>query len=358
MHNKRFYSEALKLVCMITKDLTEDLTENQHKKHKVSRRDFLTGASSIAAAGAAGLLLNGCLSFVQRSPVTLLLPATYESPSGLSGWWYEGRLRDAAISLIKIQYEPDRTVPLWKERFSDINFILEERIDKLSAWACEGARRSKKTYSVDPALLMAGMYVESRFYEYAISSALAVGVSQFIAHTAREKPYEMICAGDLPEHHAPPFQMTEYAGAQQQYEQFIRELREIRNEQKKTGKHHDTTNLELAIMKARQDFNTYFLTNVARKSVLDDGDTEFLSGFDQRSVYEHAVPSMAQFIAANLKAKNGNVLAAWAGYNAGLGNTRGNGFLKPYGSLPNGGTATYAQEIVLIADWLNRRIFG
>ena len=339
------------------------------KESNVSRRAFLSGAAATAASAAAGaaatagaasagLLLNGCLAFVQESPVTILLPKNYEPPRGLSGWWYEWRLRDATMDFIKSQYAPNSIVPIWKERFSDINFTLDARIDELSAWACKAARRVKNIHSIDPALLMAGMYVESLFYEYAVSSVLAVGACQFIAPTARAKPYKLICAGELHKHHAPPFRLTEYAGAQQQYELAARELREIRNENKQTGKKQNTAKLEAAIEKARLEFKHYFLANVADKSLLDDDDRDFLNTFDQRTLPEHAVPAMARYIAGSLKARNGNVLAAWSAYNAGLGSTAASGYLKKYGKLPNGDTATYAEKIVLVAEDLNRRIFG
>lgn len=322
----------------------------------MDRRSFL-----VTAGGASLFALSSCLHFVAESPVTILLPKDYESPRGVSGWWYTRKLRAATMDFLKQQYPPNQPFGIWQKPFRGIEQPLEERLDKITTLAVESCKKNESIHPVDPALLVAGMYAESQFYEFAVSSALAVGVAQFIAPTARDKPYNMVCAGDLPEHHQPPYQYPELAGKQREYESLSAGLRARKKEAE--GRHSkkqqkEIAALERAVSGARESFTLYLTINTAGRDVLYEPHRAFLNSFDQRTLHEYAVPAMALYIASSLRARSGNVLAAWSAYNAGPGSTAAPGFLKKYGKLPNGVTATYAQKIVLIAEDLNRRIFA
>jgi hypothetical protein len=329
-----------------------------------TRRSFLEQGVKAGAAVAVAPLsisLSGCMSFVSKSPVTVLLPKDYESPSGISGWWYKRKLTQATMAFIREYHKPQRKFGVWGVPLQDIDYALEARLEEIVDWGVDACNENKDTHPVDPALLVAGMYAESLFYEFAVSSALAVGVAQFITTTARAKPYNMICAGESPEHFFAPYKLTQFAGEHHRFESLRKELREVKRQLKFRPKKQlqgEKEQIEAAIDSAKENYAAFLHANFAGRNVIDDDDRAFLSRFDQRTVHEHAVQSMALYIARSLKARNGNVLAAWSAYNAGLGSTRGRGYLRQYGKLPNGGTATYAQKIVLVADDLNRRMFG
>jgi len=62
-------------------------------------------------------------------------------------------------------------------------------------------------------------------------------------------------------------------------------------------------------------------------------------------------------IARALRARNGNIVTAAAGYNAGLSTTIAQGVFKPYGTLPNyNETATYISRVLVFYHELNRRM--
>lgn len=320
----------------------------------MDRRSFL-----VTTGGASLFALSSCLHFVAESPVTILLPKNYSPPSGVSGWWYTRKLRVAAMDFLKQQHPQNQPFGVWHKPFRDVERPLEERLDEITSLAVDACQENKNIHPVDPALLVAGMYVESLFYEFAVSSALAVGVAQFIAPTARDKPYNLLCAGDLPEHHQPPYQYPELAGKQREYEGLQAAIRGLKKEGARTKKQRkDIAALDEACRQAKESFTFYLAVNTAGRDVLYEPHRAFLNSFDQRTLPVHAVPAMARYIASSLRARNGNVLAAWSAYNAGLGSTAASGYLKQYGKLPTGDTATYAQKIVLVAEDLNRKIFG
>ncbi|MDO8642099.1 MAG: hypothetical protein Q7R76_00710 [Candidatus Woesearchaeota archaeon] len=315
----------------------------------MDRRSFLAVLGSLPLAS--------CLHFVAESPVTILLPKNYEPPNGVSGWWYTRKLRSATMDFLKQNHPPNQPFGVWKQPFYDVKYSLEARLEEITTLAVESCQKNKSIHPVDPALLVAGLYVESLFYEFAVSSALAVGVAQFIAPTARDKPFNLVCAGDLSEHYRSPYQLPELAGKQREYESLSATLRAY----KKNGSQREKKEIpavEEAARRAKEEFKLFFAANISSRDIFNEDDRAFLNDFDQRTIGAHAVPSMARYIADSLKARNGNVLAAWSAYNAGLGSTSATGFLKPYGRLPNGDTATYAQKIVLVAENLNTRIFG
>ena len=343
------------------------------------RRKFLAG--TIGRAAGAGLLLAvlssslpSCLSFVQRSPITIIHPKKYEPPSGISGWRYEGKLADAMMDFVKKYNYPNIKFGEWGAPLKEIDHTLEERIKEIADLAVESCNRYKHVYPVDPAMLMAGMYIESMFYPFAVSDALAVGAAQFINNTANSKKFGMLCAGDIPEHYAAPYKLPELAGSFEEYDRLKVKLSRLERENledaAKNGKRKKISpkereekerlkqNLRQAIEEAKEGYKRFLMANFEGRDISNDDDKAFLEGFDQRVLYEKAVPAMALYIAENLRALNGDVLTAWVAYNAGLGSTSTRGYMKQYGRISNTTSANYAHTIIQITDELNRMIFG
>lgn len=227
---------------------------------------------------------------------------------------YRGRIERATLDFLHDRY---RDKPFWGSRkLGDVD--IEKRVHWILHWVQKGIEEARGKYPVDPLLLIAQMYEESRFYEFAISPAAAAGVAQFIKPAA--KGYGMVCAG---KGNAEGCVMAEHAGA---YERFLK-IRGERARAERAIKDIDDvpeSYLELKEMSREQqaalrDYRRFLHANVKGKDIFDDKDRKFLEGFDQRFGYRKAIPAMARYMAANLRECKGYVAAALIGYNAGMG---------------------------------------
>jgi len=229
---------------------------------------------------------------------------------------------------------------------------------------------------VDPAWVMAQIMAESFFYEFAVSWAFAVGVCQFVGPTARS--HGMLCAGDRPAHASPPYrlpelacELTRYTEAREAWkearraavaasggdtEAFLREAvgallegRELPGAQSYLTASRRVEDLDARVKESREKFRSYLEANFEGRDIFRPRDLGFLVGFDERVTYSKPVRNMVLMLATNLKARNGNILAATAGYNAGLGSTADQDRIyEPYGRIPSyAETVTYTSRIVV-----------
>ncbi len=326
-----------------------------------SRRVFLKTAGNaclLSLADLRTLLADQSLSHKSApSLVNIIIPRNYTPPIGSSKKNYSYKLTNATLTVLKDNFT-HTPMPVWRKTYSEIDF--EKRVTNIVYWVMEAISRHQKIYPLDPAWIVAQIMKESYFYEFAISQALAVGICQFIQPTAQE--YNMLCAGEKSAHRYPPYKLGEFAEKAREYYR----LREERSNFRRSEKPRQELNLEEAlhiihtadtsgfrktageqlnymeklrefdekVLQTREDYREYLLANLENRNIFDDNDLSFILNFDERVTYKKPVFAMVEMVAKGLRARSGNILAAAAGYNAGLYSTLDDGMYKPYGRIP------------------------
>lgn len=280
-----------------------------------------------------------------------------------------------------IESYPKGNLPVWKMPLSEID--LHSRIPKICTHVVQGVLRHASIYPVDPCWIVGQMMAESFFYEFAVSSALAVGPCQFIAATARG--YDLVCA----DQHGQPGGFARREDLEPEFKQaatYRDQMRALRREQPElfgnpakllrtlvnaqaAGKPLDAAGtyalaldrmdlLQAQYAAARDNCRLYLSENFKDRSIFAPQDVAFFEKFDQRVLYPHAINAMVKMMAQNLRARGGNILAATAGYNAGLGNTDAKyGVYSAYGRIPNfAETVEYVSRILVNHHEITRRI--
>ena len=279
-------------------------------------------------------------------------------------------LAQATWDLVAAIY-PTGLLPLWKLPLSQVDLLPRIR---LAAEALVPAVHAYATiYPVDPIWIMGQILAESLFWEFAISSSLAVGMCQFIGPTAKE--YGMLTA-DAPSaenialaHLQPEAKRADQLRAQARDlrrahpDLFSRPEKTLYNllKRAKQGENLQTTagawlatweqldRIQAQRLEAVRNFRSYLEANFHQRSIFNPDDVAFLERFDQRTLPQRAVPAMVRMMARHLRARNGNILAATAGYNAGLGTTETAGpIYAQYGRIPAiEETVTYVSRILI-----------
>lgn len=271
-------------------------------------------------------------------------------------------------------------LPVWDKNYEEVKF--DKRIANITYWVLQSVRDYSSIYPIDPAWLLAQIMAESFFYEFAVSPALAVGICQITQPTAED--HGLLCAGSRDEHTRPPYKLPELADKGRLYYKLRQEGRHFRRKkplqlltledaltelvaETKTADPATVTKqlqymLELKALdqqryEARDAFRTYLRANFQDRDIFDDADAAFLRRFDQRLTYREPIAVMAKIMARALRTRHGNILAATAGYNAGLGNTRASGLYAPYGRIPEfGETITYVNKVLLNYQEIGRHL--
>jgi hypothetical protein len=280
-----------------------------------------------------------------------------------------------------IESYPKGNLPVWKKPLSEID--LHSRIPEICTHVVQGVLRHASIYPVDPCWIMGQMMAESFFYEFAVSSALAVGPCQFMAATARG--YDLVCADS----HGQPTGFAQREDLEPEFKQaaaYRDQMRALRKEQpdlfgnpakllrtlvnaQAAGKPLSAAGtyalaldrmdlLQASYTASRDNCRLFLSENFQNRSIFSPKDVAFLEKFDQRVLYSHSINAMVKMMAENLRARSGNILAATAGYNAGLGNTDSKyGIYSTYGRIPNfGETVDYVSKILVNHHEITRRI--
>jgi len=353
----------------------------------LSRRQFskeLIGLAGAALAiGETPLHAKEMPSQTEGMPsVNFIVPRDYIPPANKTkNPHYSGALCRAALDFLEQNYK-GKSVPVWYRKYETIDF--EIRIQNIIYWIMKGVALHQKIYPVDPAWILAQIMQESFFCEFTVSKALAVGVCQFVNATASE--YGMLSAGDRAVHASSKYKKSEFAGAIKEYHQLRRNRRRFLRKNRSSLKvkpedlmqsifegnqseallvkakkyvalKRQSAEFDQKIDNARDNYRSFLLENLKGRDIFNKNDLDFIVQFDERLTYKKPVLSMIKMIARALRARNGNIVTAAAGYNAGLSTTIAQGVFKPYGTLPNyNETATYISRVLVFYHELNRRM--
>ena len=349
---------------------------------KLSRRRFVCAASgtllsacSLSALGSTyhSYLLGGhekgSISFIINRGTSFELSSNERV-----------KLERAVLDFLSSHYS-GISLQFWGLPFEQIDF--EKRLKNIIYWVNKAVKHHESLYPVDPIWVLAQIKAESLFCEFAISPALAAGICQFIPNTAR-KGHQMIIAGDLPEHHQPPFKKTEYAKALNEYNQLIKQRRVYIKEnrqakfftldkaldfladkreasqeaQRQIDYMAELATLRASINQARRNYVDYINTNITELGKRDlFGQTDFFKRFDERFTYRKPIFAMVNMLANALRVRNGNILTAAAAYNAGLSRTRTRQpIYSDYGLIPNfEETTVYISKVVANYEEIYKR---
>lgn len=309
----------------------------------------------------------------KETPVNVIVPREYAPPiDDDSARRYTNRLGTAVLDFVRDNYK-GRHLPVWKQKYGTMD--LEKRVMNICYWIVRGVRDAKDIYPLDPAWVAGQMMAESFFYEFAVSWAFAVGPCQFISSTANT--YDMLCAADAARHAKAPYKRPDLAGELVRYYALRKKWKQARRIRRNIGGDSQAllrkallaardgktlplaekylradalvTDLAKQVKEARQNFRTYITENLKGRSIFNKNDLDFLMGFDQRVVYHKPIPAMVLMLARNLKARSGNIIAATAGYNAGLGHTHSScRIYGKYGTIPTfSETVTYVSRVFI-----------
>ncbi len=256
------------------------------------------------------------------------------------------------------EYFPSGDLPIWRRPLASVD--LEKRVVNILHWMVRGVDAHQGIYPVDPAWLMAQMLEESFFYEFAVSWAFAVGVCQFISPTATT--LGLVCPKSEYQESS-GIRNPELAGEKQRLRELSQRRRKLKQKHRllfydpqrlladSLAAHRAGTSLpetetylqaleevkglEEAMQEARRQYRTFLQSNYQGRDIFRQSDVEFLNRFDQRVLYRLPVQAMVRMMAEHLRGRSGNILAATAGYNAGLPSTRyPYRIYEPYGMVP------------------------
>jgi hypothetical protein len=337
---------------------------------QTTRRNFLQqcGSGLILSVGSSAAFGQQDNAECLNAPINVILPKDPRSVlMATKNSGYEYRLRKAVLKMIAEHYR-GRRLPVWGKNYEEVE--LEKRVSNIAYWVLRSVREYAVIYPIDPAWLLAQIMAESFFYEFAVSSALAVGICQITQPTA--EGYGLLCAGSRDKHARPPYKLPELACKARLYYELRQErqrfshqepVHQLSLEDALAGLIAEKRTVDPAIVteqlqymrelkelnqrryEARDAFRKYLKENSEGRDIFNDTDVAFLLGFDQRFTYRAPIAVLVKMMARALRARNGSILAATASYHAGLGNTRADGFYAPYGRIPE-----FAETI----DYINK----
>jgi hypothetical protein len=350
----------------------------------MKRREFGKGLAGAAAVSALPAKIFSSKNPTEKnknySPINVVLPDEYNPPAGTEDTDFPYKFVRATLDFLESGFK-GQNVPIWLRKFEEIDF--EKRVSNIAYWILQGIQLHKNIHPVDPIWVMAQIMHESYFYEFSVSKSLAVGICQFVSKTAHE--YEMLCAGDRPEHASKAFKLAEHARKENEYyalrqqkSSFMRanKLRddltfdalmaliaagkadELKTDAEQYIKYQgELEGFDEQIAQARDDYVTYVQANLDGKDIFNESDLNFLLAFDERATYKKPIFGMIQMLARALRARNGYIIAAAAGYNAGLSTTIAEGVFKPYGKIPNfEETVTYLSRVFVLHHEICKRL--
>jgi hypothetical protein len=308
-----------------------------------------------------------------------LVPADYRPPPPDDAEYLRKLVK---ATLRYIEYFADgQNIALWNKPFAEVDF--QKRLDLMVPEITKALTTAAK-YPVDPAWLLAQIFIESRFYEFAISSSLAFGPCQFLMSTANL--FGLGCAGNriatVPE--SGIRENTELVELVDRYEEAVRLLRDFRRSKSRFQSirvadvfkrivdgdsglramaeeylefERQEESLRVNVTETRTRYVERVLELVRDLDIFNPADQRFLETFDQRFTYR-SLTAMVAYMGEELAKFNGNIVAATAAYNAGRSSAmdRKHPFLR-YGRIPGiEETSLYVSRIMNSYSEISQRM--
>lgn len=351
---------------------------------KVDRRKFIKyagGAALMSLTDAHQLMAAGSFPLTDGdTPINVIIPKNFSPRIDYESKQYQYQLTRATLDFLQDNFS-NQKMPIWRKRFGEVDF--EKRITNIVYWVVRAVKEHQNIYPIDPVWVIGQIMKESYFYEYAVSSSLAMGICQFIQPTAEE--YKMLCAGSRDAHHRSPFKLTKYADMANEYYRLRRERNRYRRSNRPKKRYTLEEALEIIdrndvknhrkdaaaylrylrrvedylaqMREARENFREYLRRNLDGRNIFNENDLQFILNFDERFTYRKPAFSMVKMMTRALRARNGNILAAAIGYNAGLSSTIDEGMYEPYGKIPpNEQATTYISHVLINHYEITRRM--
>lgn len=279
------------------------------------------------------------------------------------------QLTRATLDFLHESHPPHMTLALWDKNPRDLPY-LEAHIDATVGAVFTGVEAHGAKHPVDPVLIIALIYNESRFSPIAISPAGAVGMAQFMPNTALEYQLTPVARLDLWRHYR-QVRKTERNRRRQQQIEFMNRYGIGRFSSSAviahtldTGKlealadYHRLTKVKKKEDAALEEYIAAVREELARFDFFADGE-DLVGRLDARASYASATAAV-DYIARRLAENSGMTSSAVAAYNAGPAAVRDDNprsVLFGYGDPPAyPETVRYVQRVLVVHSKLRDRM--
>lgn len=279
------------------------------------------------------------------------------------------RLTRATLDFLLDTHPPDMTLALWGKNPRDLPH-LEQHIASTVGAVFSGVEAHLGVRPVDPLLVIALLYNESRFSPVAVSPAGAVGMAQFMPNTALEYDLNPIARPDLWQRYR-EVRKRERARRRRLQKEFLRQygiskfstdevIRHVleNEELEALAAYQALAGAEKPEVDALQDYVDAVNEELGQFDFFADGE-EPLGRLDARASYAAPAAAVA-YIAKRLAENSGMTSSAVAAYNAGPASVRDDNprsVLYGYGDPPAyPETVRYVQRVLVVYSRLREQL--
>ena len=279
------------------------------------------------------------------------------------------RLTRAILDFLLDAHPVGTTLSLWDKNPRDLPY-LEKHIAAMVGAVYAGVKTNLPKQPVDPVLVVAILYNESRFSPVAVSPTGALGIAQFMPNTALEYDLHPIAQPDLWQQYR-DVRAAERARRAARRREFLKRFdietfatTAVIEHALKTdslaalAEYQVLVNTEKPELESLQDYVVAVRDELAQFDFFADGDAA-LGRIDARTRYT-AVTAAVNYIARRLAENSGMTSSAVAAYNAGPAAVRdGNprSVLYGYGELPAyPETVRYLQRVLVVYSKLRDQL--
>jgi hypothetical protein len=337
--------------------------------HSSTRRQML-GLGLVAGTTALSLAIHPAMSAdastTQLAGLRFRLAKDYRPDLSVGS---QQRLTRAILDFLLAEHPPGTTLSIWDANPRDLPF-LEEHLMQVAAATFKGVELNLPTQAVDPVLITAILYNESRFSPTVLSPAGALGMAQFMPDTALQFGLNPIARADLWERYG-ALRAAERKQRAMLRQNFLSKY-SLPEFSASAVIRYAIENDDLTVLKvyqqlaeaeqpeavALQEYVTTVQSDLAALNFFGS-DVERIGALDGRASYA-AVTKAVEYIARRLRENTGMTSSAIAAYNAGpaaVSEDNPRSVLYGYGDLPAyEETVRYLQRVMVVYTKLQERL--